>query len=188
LNSGTVALANAARETLRIADMIESMLRDALTVLRSSDRGCAAAIGLKNRCVDQLGGSIRRYLADIGDEQSLDTREGARGQDILSAVINLEHVADIIANSLVEFALRNLKRGRHLSSAEIEIVALMHGELLDSLRLALAVFLQAGPDDAKRLVASKTEFREFEATAMALMFRIPRAVTRGTIPPGRTRR
>jgi phosphate:Na+ symporter len=177
LDSATVALANASRETLRMADMIDLMLRDAMKVVSGQSIGRGVAVAAAGSSVDQLGEAIRRYLADIGDEQSLDhRREGARGQDILSAVINLEHVADIIANSLVEFALRNLKRGRHLSSAEIEIVALMHGELLDSLRLALAVFLQAGPDDAKRLVASKTEFREFEATAMALSVRMLRSV------------
>src|SRR5256886_17168117 len=74
-------------------------------------------------------------------------REGARGQDILSAVINLEHVADIVANSLVEFAVRSVKRGRALTVEGIETVAAMHAELLESLRLALAVFLQAEPPD-----------------------------------------
>ncbi len=182
LDSATVALANAARETLRIADMIESMLRDALTVLRSSDRGCAAAIGLRNRCVDQLGNAIRRYLADIGDEQSLDTREGTRGQDILSAVINLEHAADIVSNSLVEFAVRNLKQGRALSPDEMTMVAEMQGEILESLRLAVAVFLQADPNDAKRLVARKARFREFEVAATALSVRLMRGATAADRP------
>ena len=175
LDSATVALANAARETLRMADMVDSMLRDALEVLQHSDRTRAEAVAAQNRCVDQLGGAIRRYLADVGDEQTLDhQREGARGQDILSAVINLEHVADIVANSLVEFAVRSVKRGRALTVEELETVAAMHGELLESLRLALAVFLQAEPRDAKRLAARKGQFREFEASATALSVRLLR--------------
>jgi phosphate:Na+ symporter len=176
LDSATVALANAARETLRMADMVDSMLRDALEVLQHSDRTRAEAVAAQNRCVDQLGGAIRRYLADVGDEQTLDhQREGARGQDILSAVINLEHVADIVANSLVEFAVRSVKRGRALTVEELETVAAMHGELLESLRLALAVFLQAEPRDAKRLAARKGQFREFEASATALSVRLLRS-------------
>ena len=176
LDSATVALANAARETLRMADMIESMLRDALEVLRKSDRSSAEAVAAQNRCVDQLGGAIRRYLADVGDEQNLDNqREGARGQDILSAVINLEHVGDILANSLVECAVRSIKQDRALSSEELETVAAMQGEILESLRLALAVFLQAEPRDAKRLVARKVQFREFEATAAALSVQLLRS-------------
>lgn len=176
LDSATVALSNAARETLRIADMVESMLRDALEVLKHNDRARAAAVAAQNRCVDQLGGAIRRYLADVGGEQTLDNRrEGARGQDILSAVINLEHIADIVANSLVELAVRSVKRGWALSPEELETVDAMHRELLESLRLALAVFLQAEPRDARRLAARKTQFREFEAAATALSVRLLRS-------------
>ena len=51
--------------------------------------------------MDRLGAATRRYLADLGDEQPLDDEdEGARGQEILSAVINLEHAGDIVANNL----------------------------------------------------------------------------------------
>jgi phosphate:Na+ symporter len=176
LNSATVALANASRETLRMADMIDAMLRDTQEILCRESSSRSETVAATARCVDQLGEAIRRYLADIGDEQSLDhQREGARGQDILSAVINLEHVGDILANGLVEFSLRSLKRGKRLSAEESAIVAAMHADLIDCLRLALAVFLQGEPADAKRLVTSKNRFREFEAAAMALSARSLRA-------------
>jgi phosphate:Na+ symporter len=176
LDSATVAVANAARETLRMADMVEAILRDALGVLQLNDRARAEAVTFHNRCVDQLGGAIRRYLADVGDEQTLDNQhEGARAQDILSAVINLEHVGDIVANSLVEFTLRSQKLGsRAFSSEELEMVTAMHGELLESLRLAITVFLHAQLRDAKRLVARKARFREFEAAATSLSVRLLR--------------
>src|ERR1700682_2509039 len=80
LDSATVALADDARETLRIADMVESMLRDALEVLSHNDRARAEAVAAQNRCVAQLGGAIRRYVADVSGEETLDNqREGARG-------------------------------------------------------------------------------------------------------------
>jgi phosphate:Na+ symporter len=172
LDTATVALANASRETLRMADMIDGMLRDTRELIAGASLQRAEAVAAAGRSVDQLGEAIRRYLADIGDGQTLDLRpEGARAQDILSAVINLEHVADILANSFVEFSLRSIKRGKRFSSEETDIVTAMHGELLDCLRLALAVFLQADLRDARRLVSSKSNFREFEAAAMALSVR-----------------
>lgn len=180
LDSATVAIANASRETLRVADMIEGMLRDTLELTTRGALPRPDSIASAARSVDQLGEAIRRYLADIGDEQAVDREgEGARSQDILSAVINLEHVADILANSFVEFSLRSLKRGKRLSVEERDIVAAMHAELIDSLRLALAVFLQSQPADATRLVASKNKFREFEAAAMALSARTLRAAAAG---------
>jgi phosphate:Na+ symporter len=172
LDTATVALANASRETLRMADMIDGMLRDTRELIAGESLQRAESVAAAGRSVDQLGEAIRRYLADLGGDQTLDVRpEGARAQDILSAVINLEHVADILANSFVEFSLRSIKRGKRFSSEEIDIVTAMHGELLDCLRLALAVFLQADPRDARRLVSSKNKFREFEAAAMALSVR-----------------
>jgi phosphate:Na+ symporter len=176
LDSATVALANAARETLRMADMVEAMLQDALEVIRRGDRGRAAAAVQSNRCVNRLGTAIRRYLADVGDEQTLDDQsEGARGQDILSVVINLEHVADIVTNSLVEFSLKSSKRGETLAAEELETITAMQAALHDSLRLSLAVFLHADPRDAERLVARKAIFREFEATATTLSVRLLRS-------------
>lgn len=181
LDSATVALANASRETLRMADMVDSMLRATLGVIYRDDRARAETVSVHARCVDKLGEAIRRYLADMGDEQSVDSQKGgARGQDILSAVINLEHVADIIANSLVECSLRSLKQGKKLATEEFEIVAAMHGELIDCLGLAVAIFLQGEPRDAARLVASKGQFREFEASAMTLSARLLRAAAATT--------
>ena len=68
LDSASVALANAARETLRMADMFEGMLRGAIEVFRSGDRHRAADISRTERIMDRLGAAIRHYLADIGNE------------------------------------------------------------------------------------------------------------------------
>jgi phosphate:Na+ symporter len=175
LDSATVALANASRETLRMVDMVEAMLRDSLEVLLKDARLRSTAVSSKARAVAQLGNCIRIYLADIGADQALlSQQEGSRGQDILSAVINLEHVADIL-NGLVEFAVRSLKQGKKLDLEEQEVISAMHRELLDSLRLVVTVFLQSQLADARRLVASKTLFREFEAKAMALSVKLLRA-------------
>jgi phosphate:Na+ symporter len=183
LDSASVALANAARETLRMADMFEGMLRSAIEVFRSGDRHRAADISRTERIMDRLGASIRRYLADIGNEQPLDDEdEGARGQEILSAVINLEHAADIIANNLVEFAAKRTRRGGGFTPEELEIIAAMHAELVESLRLGLTVFLRgdAALRDARRLVARKRQLRRLEAEASTLNMRSAQAMSAGS--------
>jgi phosphate:Na+ symporter len=168
LDSASVALANAERETLRMADMFEGMLRGAIEVFRSGDRRRAADISRTERIMDRLGAAIRRYLADIGDEQPLDDEdEGARGQEVLSAVINLEHAADIVANNLLEFAARRARRGVGFAPQELDAIAAMHAELVESLRLGLTVFLRgdAALAEARRLVAQKRLMRRMEAEA-----------------------
>ncbi len=179
LDSATVALANAARETLRMADMVATMLRDALEVLRSGDPAKSAEISTTDRAIRQLGGSIRSYLVAIGGEDTVDNaREGARGQDILTAVINYEHISDIVANSLTDFAVKQLKRGQILSAGEIAAVSAMHAELLESQNLAIAVFLRGDAADAQRLVDRKRRLREMEVEATALSVNLLREAAR----------
>ena len=169
LDSATVALANATRETLRMADMVEGMLKTSLEVFRTQDRERAAGVSATDRAIGQLGSAIRGYLVAIGSEQTLDdAREGARLQDILSAVINVEHVSDIIANSLMEFAVKQQKRGQALTAEELEAIAVMHAELFESLRLAMTIFLRDDQAAAQRLVQRKARLRELEAETTAL--------------------
>jgi len=172
VDSATVALANAARETLRMSDLTAAMLQEALELLRSGDPAYAAKIAANDKATRQLGGAIRNYLVAIGGEQTLDDwGEGAKGQEILSAVINFEHVADIVANSLTDFAVKQIKRGQLLAPEEIAMVSDMHAELVESHRLALAVFLRGDLADAQRLQARKRQFLQMEAEATALSVR-----------------
>ncbi len=178
LDSASVALANATRETLRMADMFETLLRGAIEVFRSGDRHRAAEISRSERIMDRLGAAIRRYLADIGSEQPLDDEdEGARGQEILSAVINLEHAADIVANNLLEFAARRARRGGGFAPQELEAIAAMHAELVQSLRLGLTVFLRgdAALREARLLMTRKRLLRRLELEATGLQSRPPQA-------------
>jgi phosphate:Na+ symporter len=169
LSSGTVALANASRETLRMADMVTQMLQRLPEVMVNESRGAAPEIVANGRSVDLLGDSIRLYLADIGDEQDVDTdSEGARAHDILSAVINLEHIADIVCNGMMDYSIRSLKAGQRLAAEEQELVSAMHRELMESMTLAISIFLQPEPVDARRLVESKSSIRLYETRATAL--------------------
>jgi phosphate:Na+ symporter len=172
LDAASIALTNASRETLRMADMVDSMLRGTLEALRQGDRRRATDISRAGRTVQRLGGAIRAYLADLGNEQPLDDeQEGARAQEILSAVINLEHIGNLIANSLMEFVVKKIRRGKPFSADEIAVIAAMHAELLDSLQLAVAVFVNGDSRDATRLVMRKVALRRMETQATALHVR-----------------
>jgi phosphate:Na+ symporter len=175
LNAATVALTNASRETLRMADMVQEMLRESLIVLRDGDKRRAGEVSRTGEAVARLGVSIRCYLADLGNEQPLDDeQEGRRAQEILSAVINLEHVGNILASHLMGDVVKKINRQQPFHAAEIESIAAMQAELLESLRLAVTVFWGGDSKDAARLIARKGAFREMETAATALHVRLLR--------------
>jgi phosphate:Na+ symporter len=175
VDSASVALANAARETLRMSDLAAAMLEHTLALLRSGDVAFAARIAAQDRATRQLGGAIRSYLAAISGEQTLDDRgEAAKVQEILSAVINFEHIADILANSLTDFTVKQLKRGQMLAPEEIAVVSSMQAELVDSHKLALSVFLRGDRADAQRLVERKRRLLELEGEATRVSVQVLR--------------
>jgi phosphate:Na+ symporter len=175
VDSASVALANAARETLRMSDLAAAMLDGALQLLRTGDLSLAERVMQNDRAARQLGAAIRSYLAAIGGEQTLDDRrEGAKVQEILAAVINFEHVGDIIANSLTDFTVKQLRRGQLLAPEEIAAVSAMNAELVESHRLALSVFLRGNRSDALLLLERKRRLLQLEGDATALSVRILR--------------
>jgi len=164
LDSANVALANAARESMRMADMVEGMLKGLVEVFGKDDSVRAAAISRMDPWLDRLGVAIREYLADLGGE-ALNEEDGERSQEILAFVINIEHIGDITANNLMEFAAKKAQRGQDFSADDIQDLAAMHGQVMESLRLGLAVFMRGDLRAAQQLVSRKEAIWRLENEA-----------------------
>jgi phosphate:Na+ symporter len=173
LESANGALASAAREAMRLVDMVEQMLRGLADVFRGGDAAGAAQIGRMDSVLDRLGVAIRNYLADIGGE-ALNAEDGARSQEILAFVINMEHIGDIIANNLIEFATKKVNRGQVFSEEELRDIVSMHAQLMESLRLGLSVFLHSDVRAAQQLVEKKATLWRIENEAAERYTRRPK--------------
>jgi phosphate:Na+ symporter len=161
LDTANVALANAARESMRMADMVEGMLKGLVEVFGKDDRVRAAAISRMDPMLDRLGVAIREYLAGLGGE-ALNGEDTERTQEILAFVINIEHIGDITANNLMEFAAKKAQRGQDFSAEDIQDLALMHTNVMESLSLGLTVFLRSDVRAAQQLIARKPVLRRLE--------------------------
>jgi phosphate:Na+ symporter len=158
LETPSLALAAAARETLRMADQVEAMLRQVLVALTGNDRRAATELVRMDNRVDRLDEAIKLYLTRLS-RGSLDEREARRAMEIISFTLNLEHVGDILDKNLSELAVKRIKRGLSFppeGAAEIEA---FHGRVLESLRLAMAVFISGDVADARRLLREKAGLR-----------------------------
>jgi hypothetical protein len=116
LENPPLALANAARETLRMGDTVEAMLRGVMTALMNNDRKLANDVSRMDNVVDRLNEAIKLYITKL-TRDSLDEYEGHRAMEIVSFTINLEHIGDIIDKNLCELAVKKIKR-RYQFSAE----------------------------------------------------------------------
>jgi phosphate:Na+ symporter len=161
LETPALALANAAREALRIGDIVEKMLGGVLEAMRNNDGKLAREVKRMDDAVDDLYSSIKFYLTQISRE-ALDERESRRWAEIMAFNINLEHVGDIVEHIVDDMEEKKFSKGRSFSEAGMKEIEELHARLMSTLRLALNVFLNGDLKSAQMLVAQKVEFRDLE--------------------------
>jgi phosphate:Na+ symporter len=159
-----VALVCAAREVLRMGDLIEAMLRQSMTALLSNDRKLVAEISRMDDAVDSLNEAVKLYVTRM-TRDSLDDRDGFRAMEIVSFSINLEHVGDIIDKNLMDLAAKKIRRGITFSKEGESDLVEFHQYVLDSLTLAVGIFMSGDINVARRLIAAKAQLREKEFAA-----------------------
>jgi phosphate:Na+ symporter len=174
LDTPSLALADAARETMRMGDLVEVMLRQVMRALMTNDRVLAREVSRMDNVVDKLDEAIKLYVTKL-TRGSLDEREGHRAMEIISFTINLEHVGDIIDKNLAELAAKKIKRKLQFSSEGAEELAAFHKRILESLRIALGVFMSGDVREARKLIAEKAHLRNAELAAAEQHFERLRA-------------
>ena len=161
LDTPALATSNAAREVLRIGDIIETMLTGLLTVIRTNDAQLARQVRRMDDDVDGLYTAIKLYLTQIGRE-ALDERDARRWADIISLTINMEHVGDIIERTVDDLIEKKIAHRLEFSEAGMAEICDMHARVVTNLRLGMNVFLNGDLKTAQRLLATKVELRKLQ--------------------------
>ena len=164
LETPSLALANAARETLRMGDTVETMLRDVMTAIMANDRKLAGDVERKDNIVDKLNEAIKLYITRL-TRDSLDDSEGRRAMEIVSFTINLEHVGDIIDKNLCELAIKKIKGRFQFSPEGAAELTGFHKRTIESLQVAFGIFMTGNIEAARKLLRTKTELRKAELDA-----------------------
>ena len=164
LETPSLALADAARETLHMGDLVEVMLRKVMAAMMTDDRTLVDQVSKMDNSVDNLDEAIKLYVTKL-TRGSLDEREGKRAMEIISFTINLEHIGDIIDKNLSELATKKIKRRFQFSPEGAEELSTFHKRTMDSLRIAFGVFMSGDVNEARKLLVEKAYLRNTEIAA-----------------------
>ncbi|MES4614758.1 MAG: Na/Pi cotransporter family protein [Ewingella sp.] len=157
LDTPALALANAARETLRMGDVVEHMLilnHEVMHGKLAQDR----EVRRLDDDVDVLYTAIKLYLAQIHKED-LGEDDSRRWAEIIEMAMNLEQAGDIIERMTADIAAKSHAARRAFSPEGLTELDSLHEKLVDNLRLSLSVFLSNDLTSARRLRRSKHRFR-----------------------------
>ena len=161
LDSPKLALACATREVMRMADEVETMLKGAIDCFESDDPADIERIRTLDDRVDELHEEIKLYATKIS-RNKMSARESQDCTDIIIFTTNLEHIGDIIANSLMDLAKKRRRNQLTFSDEGLSELREFHAGVVRQMQVAMSVFVSRDPGMARSLIEKKTEFREQE--------------------------
>ncbi|MCB1721905.1 MAG: Na/Pi cotransporter family protein [Alphaproteobacteria bacterium] len=169
LSTPVVALASAARETLRMAEMVQDMLEKTIEAFKQNDTTLAKAISEEDNTIDRLYYEIKLYMTKLTQE-ALDPKESDRYLQIITFATNLEHIGDIIDNSLMELAKKKIKKKERFSDKGWAEIKDFHRSVVENMRMAQTIFLSEDPSLARSLIEQKRIVSDAAKSSSALHF------------------
>ena len=154
-----LALASATRELLRMAEIVERMLRPLMELYETGDPEKIRQARRLEQAVDQAQSEIKLYLAKIAYAEEDEAR---RGQELSGFAINLEYVGDAISKTLLKLAETRRDQKLSFSPEGWRELNELHHRVMANMQLALNVLVSKDRESARQLLAEKDAMRSAE--------------------------
>jgi phosphate:Na+ symporter len=162
LETPYLALSNAAREILRMGDLVDALLRLVPIGPVPLDKKVSEQAAKLGRELDRLHEAVKGYLAKL-DRTDLTERDLTRLSDLVEFAVNLGHAGDILERDVIRASTR---QGDGIGEADRDVVSRVRARVVADLRLALSTMMTEDERSARELLDAKREINEFErATA-----------------------
>jgi phosphate:Na+ symporter len=161
LDQPALAIGQATREALRMGDVAQGMLRDAMVVLRSDNQELLEDVERRDDQLDYLEREIKLFIARLGRE-TMSPDMAQKEIALISFIGNLENIGDIIDKNLMELARKKLYQGRRFSEAgEAELIE-FHSLVSKNLERAIAGFAANDRSLAQEVLDQRPVVRQRE--------------------------
>ena len=164
-----VALGGAAREALRLADVLEAMLGGLRDALERDDRRRVGEAKRLDDVLDKLDTAIKAYLTAL-DPEAMAEADHRRAQEVLAFASNMEHAGDVVDKNLLGLAAKKIRRGLAFPrEGQAELLGTVD-RLMANTRAAASLFVTGDVRVARLLASEKEAFRDMEAQATTAHF------------------
>lgn len=149
-----VALGQAMREVLRMADLATEMLQLSIQAFDDGGRNLPKRIGNLDDQLDDLETAIKNYLIQLNDE-TLNEEQARRELSLLHISTELEAIGDIVDHQLMRLARRKRRKQIAFAQPEWEDIVAYHREVLGLLQRVLAGLATQDPAIADEVLAHR---------------------------------
>lgn len=150
------AIALAMREVHRMCDIVNFMMQKTIDVFKNNDENLLKEILKKDDDVDILEIEIRKYLTKVSQEE-ISEELSKRGVTLLYAVDELEHIGDIISDSLMHYAKKKIDLGLVFSKEGFKEIEEFHKFCTQSVKMATEVLTSFDKTLAENLAKRREE-------------------------------
>jgi len=161
VGSPQLAIASATRELLRMGETVEIMFRPVMDLIDGGDAGQIRGIRELDAQVNRLHTDIKLYLAEL-QRGTLSEEESRRASDLAQFAINLEHIGDLIAKTLLTLAEKKAAKGVSFSDEGWSELCALHERVAANMQLSLNVLVSGDVASARALVREKEDLRRME--------------------------
>ncbi|MDP0596824.1 MAG: Na/Pi cotransporter family protein, partial [SAR86 cluster bacterium] len=156
-----ISLASAKREAIHMAEISQKMVVSSLAVLRDDNTALRSEVIKNEDTVDNIFDSIKLYIARILQEELTPT-ETQKALNILNFTTSMEHIGDIINNSLMEISGKKIDKHIQFSKEGLNEIISIHEVVCSNYDLAINTFVSDDCELARVLYEKKQELHNLE--------------------------
>jgi phosphate:Na+ symporter len=149
-----LALEQVRREFGRMGRIAATMLSEMPHAVQEKDLDHVETIVMLDDKVDILEAAIFQFLSKIR-QQSLTAEESKVHQDLMTATVNLETLADVIEKDLSRLAINYIVKERQESGATRRVMAKLYREIHRSVELAVKAIAENDQNAASYVIRNK---------------------------------
>ena len=161
LETPYLALSNAAREILRMGDLVDALLALLPASLARREKATAEQASRLGRELDLLHDAVKGYLARL-ERADLTERDIIRLSDLLEFAVNMGQAGDLLERRIKQIASR---RDDAASEPDRDAMLRIHARVSADLKLALATMMTEDQRSARELLDAKRGVNEAERNA-----------------------
>ena len=151
LSSPGVALGQATREILRMADIVFRMVQKTMDVYRDNDRDLRKELVADDDKVDLLEESITPYLTALSQKE-LNHEQSEKEVGLLFITSELEQIGDLVSKKLMVYAQKKIDQPFYFSDEGFREITAFHTEVVDTLQMAINAFAAWNKELASQVI------------------------------------
>ena len=161
LDSPSLALAQATREALRMADIVQGMLKDMIRVFKEDNESLLETIEQSENWLDHLNRQVKLYLTKLS-EQGLTEEQSQREHALLTLINDLENIGDIVDRNLLDLARKKIYKGLRFSDRGLEEIVELHHHVFKNFHRVISAFTSQDVPLAQQVIKEKTAIHQLE--------------------------